>query len=86
MPIPQAELDLMPAMNEAREPSASYQTHYEPKPNRAAAGQNIFASHYHQPRENNQKIDRTFQTVVITFRRMVIVNNLQRPNNAYMVN
>ena len=33
-------------------------------------------------RENNQKIDRTFQTVVSTFRRMVIVNNLQRPNNA----
>ena len=39
--IPQAELDLVPAMNEAREPSASYQPHYETKPNRAAAGQNI---------------------------------------------
>ena len=84
--IPQAELDLVPAMNEAREPSASYQPHYETKPNRAAAGQNIFASNYHQSRENNQKTDRTFQTVMSTFRHMVIVNNLQRPNNAYMVN
>ena len=42
-------------MNEAREPSTSYQTHYEPKPNRAAAGQNIFASHYHQPREKQSE-------------------------------
>ena len=53
--IPQAELDLVPAMNEAREPSASYQPHYETKPNRAAAGQNIFASHYHQPREKQSE-------------------------------
>ena len=36
--------------------------------------------------KNNQKIDRTFQTVVNMFRHMVIVNNLQRLNNAYMVN
>ena len=34
--------------------------------------------------KNNQRIDRTFQTVVTTFRHMVIVNNRQRPNNAYM--
>jgi len=53
--IPQAELDLASTMNEAREPSASYQTHYEPKPNRAAAGQNIFASNYHQPREKQSE-------------------------------
>ena len=64
-------------------PSASYQTHYEPKPNRAAAGANIFASIIISLVKNNLKIDRTFQTVVITFRRMVIVNNLQRPSNAY---
>ncbi|MDU5823379.1 MAG: DNA mismatch repair endonuclease MutL [Haemophilus parainfluenzae] len=53
--IPQAELDLAPAINEAREPSAPYQTHYEPRPNRAAAGQNIFASNYHQPREKQSE-------------------------------
>ena len=53
--IPQAELDLVPAMNEAREPSASYQPHYETKPNRAAAGQNIFASNYHQSREKQSE-------------------------------
>jgi len=53
--IPQAELDLAPPINEAREPSASYQTHYETKPNRAAAGQNIFASNYHQSREKQSE-------------------------------
>jgi len=53
--IPQAALDLAPAINEAREPSASYQTHYETKPNRAAAGHNIFASNYHQPREKQSE-------------------------------
>ena len=84
--IPQAELDLAPTMNEAREPSASYQTHYEPKPNRAAAGQNIFASHYHQPREKQSENRPHFSNRSSTFRRMVIVNNLQRPNNAYMMN
>ena len=53
--IPQAELDLASTMNEAREPSASYQPHYETKPNRAAAGQNIFASNYHQSREKQSE-------------------------------
>ena len=53
--IPQAELDLAPAINEAREPSASYKPNYEPKPNRAAAGHNIFASNHHQPREKQSE-------------------------------
>ena len=84
--IPQAALDLAPAINEAREPSASYQTHYETKPNRAAAGHNIFASNYHQPREKQSENRPHFQTVMSTFRHIVIANNLQRRNNAYMVN
>ena len=53
--IPQAELDLAPAINEAREPLASYKPNYEPKPNRAAAGHNIFASNHHQPREKQSE-------------------------------
>ena len=66
-------------MNEAREPSASYQTHYEPKPNPCGGWAKYFCLALSSASwKTIQKIDRTFQTVVSTFRRMVIVNNLQK--------
>ena len=61
--------------------------HYETKPTRAAAGQNIFASNYHQSREKQSENRPHFSNRKVNmFRHMVIVNNLQRLNNAYMVN
>ena len=66
--IPQAELDLAPAINEGRR---SLRLHINltmnRNPIRRQRDHNIFASNHHQPRENNQKIDRTFQTIVNTF-------------------
>ena len=84
--IPQAALDLAPAINEAREPLASYQTHYEPKPNRAAAGQNIFASNYHQSREKQSENRPHFSNRSEYVPSYGYREHLQRLNNAYMVN